>query len=127
MSHISTPHLRTDTTLLAATDTADYAALPPLARLTSALRAPLLPVIGFAELSLGDALPDQRQAWAVEILNASRQVLAVLDCTLALAAGRPPGTTDAATLATAAEAVAALRALIQPGPGEANRDADCHQ
>jgi hypothetical protein len=97
-----------------AADPVAYAAHPLLARLTSALRAPLLPMIGFAELCAGEATPAQRQAWAAEILAASRQHLAMLDCTLALAAGRPPTTSDPAMLATAAAAVGALRSLLRP-------------
>ncbi len=126
MSTLPTAVAPARTPLLAGADPADYAALPPLARLTAALRAPLLPVIGFAELSAGDATAEQQRAWAAEILAGSRQVLAVLDRTLALAAGRPPTTTDRATLAAAAEAVAALRVLIQPAVTAGPRDGDCH-
>ena len=113
--------------LTTSADPADYAALPPLARLTAALRSPLLPVIGFAELSCGEATAEQRQAWAQEILEASRHLLAVLDCTLALAAGRPAATGDQATLGTATEAVAALRALILPTSAPTVQPAECHQ
>jgi hypothetical protein len=109
-----------------AADAADYAALPQLARLTSALRAPMLPVIGFAELAAGEASSAQRQAWALEILVASRQVLAILDCTLALAAGRPPATSDLATLAAGQDAVAALRTLIQPETTSGFPAPECH-
>jgi hypothetical protein len=102
-----------DPVLAEAADPLAYAAHPPLARLTSALRAPLLPVIGFAELCAGEATPAERQAWASEILAASRQFLDVLDCTLALAAGRTPATADLPTMAAAADAVGALRSLLQ--------------
>ena len=126
MSHMQITPAMTPAPTIAAADAADYAALPSLARLTSALRAPMLPVIGFAELAAGEATPAQRQAWAVEILAASRQVLAILDCTLALAAGRPPATSDVATLAAGRDAVAALRSLIQPDAPAGTPASDCH-
>ncbi len=114
-----------DAALADAADLVAYAAHPALAQLTAVLRAPLLPVIGFAELCAGEATPAERQAWAGEIVAASRSLLEVLDCTLALVAGRPTTTTDRPTLAAAATAVGALRCLLHlPPPG--GRPAECH-
>lgn len=127
MSYVDTNQALARAAQVAWTDPTANTALPPLARLTAALRAPLLPVIGFAELSAGDDAAEHHQAWAREILASSRQMLAVLDCTSALAAGRPPTTADAATLASATEAVAALRQLMQQGHDHASGAADCHQ
>ncbi len=101
-------------------DGASYAANPPLAILASALRSPLLPVIGFADLITAGAPAAEVQAWASEISTSSRQMLAILDCTLALAAGRTPPMVDSQTLAAAQDAVAALRQLLASAPSVAS-------
>jgi signal transduction histidine kinase len=61
------------------------AANPPLALLAEALREPLIPIIGFAELLTQEPLPpDAARRYGQEVLASSRQLLAVLDATLLL-------------------------------------------
>ena len=94
---------------------AAQAANPPLATLAQALRAPLLPVVGYAELMADARTLPEAQRWAAEILLASRELRGVLDCTLALAGGRAVPHNAAPQAQSAAEdAVAALRRLLAP-------------
>ena len=96
------------------TITLPYAANPPLAVLVAALRAPLVPVVGFAELIASTSTQAEVGTWAAEISASSRGVLAVLDASLALAAGRTAPNEDPEVWACAAEALAALRKLLVP-------------
>ncbi len=93
-------------------EAAAHTANPALATLAHALRGPMLPVIGFAELL--DEMPGGgNQAWAHEVLTSSREMLEVLDCTLALLAGRASPEASTGARAAAEDAVAALRHLLR--------------
>ena len=98
---------------------AAHAANPPLATLAQALRAPLLPMVGFAQLIAHSEASPEIRGWAAEILSNGTSLLGVLDATLALAAGHAPERTSPEALAAAEDAVAALRRLLAAaGPGE---------
>lgn len=95
------------------------AANPDLALLTDALRAPLIPIIGFAELLAITVPPGKAADHAGEVVAASRHLLAVTDHFLALAAGQAlSACSDPALAATAAAAVAAARRLLLADVGQ---------
>lgn len=97
---------------------AAHAANPALATLAQALRAPLLSAIGYAELVAQAESAAESRRWAGEMLTASRELLAVLDCVLALAAGRtPPCAASPDAVAAAEDSIAALRCLLAPKVG----------
>lgn len=91
------------------------AANPALAVLSEALRGPLVPIIGFAQLLEAEAPPHSRgQRYADEIRAAAEGLLALLDAALAEAAGRaPPEGTPPAARAAGQDVVAAARSLLR--------------
>jgi hypothetical protein len=91
---------------------AAHAANPPLATLAGALRAPLVPMIGYAELIAQAEVSATSRSWAEEIVASGRALLAVLDCTLALAAGSAPPPALPEALAAAEDTLAAFQRLL---------------
>ncbi len=100
-----------------------HTANPPLAVLAGTLREPLVPMIGFAQLLLEPNSPLEGRIYANEILAGSRKLLALLDCCMALLAGRSAPDASPAELAAAEDVVAALHSLLIP-PAQ-NTTNDC--